>query len=462
VLSLQSALKAEDIRKIHAQSLDVLDSVGIDYKTPRALEVLEQYGCQVEYDKTWARIPSDLVEWAVEQSPRNVVLHARNPEHDVYLDGGRSHHTTDSQGTQAIDLETGKIHDSCSTDLDKMLLLADALDNTEIVNISISASDVPAHLRTIYHFCRGFTLTDKHIRTGVLNARQVPYLVEMTKIVTGSDSFQPIFSAVDCTISPLMHDGSMTEACIELARLGVPILVYPMPLAGGTSPVTLGGTILLHNIEFLSGLVLFQCANPGTPIVYGTGASQLDMQTGRYGGSANGVGMGCALLNMARYYGLPANLWGLSTKSKQLDAQYGFEAIAAALLATLAGADEIYGLGLLGEAQIFSLEKMVIDNHLISQIGHMVTPIRVDDESLQVNLIKEVGIGGEYLTKKDTLKFTRSEYVPRWPPYGTELIELATKEALDILRNHTPPSLPLGANDDMEMLLKEADACLNI
>jgi trimethylamine--corrinoid protein Co-methyltransferase len=133
----------------------------------------------------------------------------------------------------------------------------------------------------------------------------------------------------------------MTEACIELAKLNVPIMIYPMPLAGGTSPVTLGGTMLMHNIEFLSALVLFQCVNPGAPLIYGTGASQLDMQTGRYGGGADGFGVGAALINLARYYDLPANLFGLSTKSKKIDAQYGYEAVAGTMLAYLAGADEI-------------------------------------------------------------------------------------------------------------------------
>ena len=213
-------------------------------------------------------------------------------------------------------------------DLKKMLLFADALDKVEIVNVTVSASDIPAHLRTIYHFAQAFTLTSKHVRTGVLNAKQVPFLVELVKAVTGSDVFRPIFSAVDCTISPLMHDGPMTEACIELAKLNVPIMVYPMPLAGGTSPVTLGGTMLMHNIEFLSGLVLFQCVNPGAPIIYGTGSSQLDMRTGRYGGSADGYGTGASLINMARFYDVPANMWGMSTKSKQIDAQYGYEALA--------------------------------------------------------------------------------------------------------------------------------------
>jgi len=460
MLSLQPALSEQDVKRIHAHSLDVLENVGIDYKTPKALEILEEKGCRVDYDRNWASIPPELVEWAIKNAPRNVLLAARDPQRDVLLDGSRSHHTTDSQGTQAIDFETGEIHDSGAEDLKNMLLFADTLDKAEIVNVTVSASDIPAHLRTVYHFAKAFTLTSKHVRTGVLNAQQVPFLVELVRAVTQSSTFRPIFSAVDCTISPLMHDGPMTEACIELAKLNVPIMVYPMPLAGGTSPVTLGGTILMHNIEFLSGLVLFQCINPGTPIIYGTGSSQLDMNTGRYGGSADGYGTGVSLINMARFYDVPANMWGMGTKSKQIDAQYGYEALAGTMLAYLAGADEIYSLGLLGAAQILSLDKMVLDNHLIHQIEAMLTPINLDETHLQADLIEQVGVGGEFLTRKETLKYTRQEYIPMWPPHGTDLMELIHSEAAEILKNHTSPTLPEGADNRVKEILEEADKAL--
>ena len=457
MLSLQPALSEKEVKLIHNHSLDVLNNVGIDYKTPKALEILEERGCKVDYDRNWASIPPDLVDWAIKKAPRDVVLAARDPLKDLVLDGTRSHHTTDSQGTEAIDLETGELHDSCAADLKKMLLMADALDKVDIVNVSVSASDIPANIRTIYHFAQAFTLTSKHVRTGVLNAKQVPYLVELVKAVTGSDTFRPIFSVVDCTISPLMHDGPMTEACIELAKLKVPIMVFPMPLAGGTSPITLGGTLLMHNIEFLSGLVLYQSVNPGTPIIYGSEASQLDMQTGRYGGSADGYGMGTALHSLARFYDLPANLRGLATKSKSIDAQYGYEAAAGTILSYLSGADEIYSVGLLGSAQILSLEKMVLDNHLIHQIEYMLTPIKIDEDYLQADLIKRVGVGGEFLTQRETLKYTRSEYVPLWPPHDKNLLEVIHAEAQEILETHTPLPLPDGAEEKIKNILKEAD-----
>jgi trimethylamine--corrinoid protein Co-methyltransferase len=376
------------------------------------------------------------------------------------LDGRRPHHTTDSQGTEAVDLETGGRRDSTAEDLKRGLLFADALDMVEIVNVMVAATDVPAHVRTIHHFALAFTQTSKPVRTGVLHPREVPFIVELVRTVTGSDEFRPIFSAVDCTISPLMHDGPMTEACIELAKLRVPIMVYPMPLAGGTSPVTLGGTVLLHNVELLSGLVLFQAVNPGTPIIYGTGASQLDMHTGRYGGSADGHGLRLALCDVACFYKLPVNLWGLSSASGELDAQYGYEAASTALLSHLAGADEIYSVGLLGSAQILSLDKMVFDNHLARQIEIMARPVLVDEEHLQADLIERVGIGGHYLSQRETRAFTRREYVPVWPPAGKTAMEVVHEEALDILYSHQPPPMPAGAADRIEAIVAEADEML--
>jgi trimethylamine--corrinoid protein Co-methyltransferase len=233
-----------------------------------------------------------------------------------------------------------------------------------------------------------------------------------------------------------------------------------MPLAGGTSPVTLGGTILLHNVEFLSGLVLFQLVNPGTPIIYGTGASQLDMLTGRFGGSADGHAMRLALCDLARFYNLPVNLWGLSSASDKLDALYGHEATTYALLAYLAGVDEIYSMGLLGNAQILSLDKMVLDNHLARQIATMARPLLVDEEHLQAGLIERVDIGGHYLGQRETRAFTRREYVQSWPPANQVLLEAIHEEALDILNNHQPPPLPPGAEDQIKPIMAEADRAL--
>jgi trimethylamine--corrinoid protein Co-methyltransferase len=154
------------------------------------------------------------------------------------------------------------------------------------------------------------------------------------------------------------------------------------------------------------------------------------------------------------------NLGGLSTWPYELDAQYGYEATASCLLAYLAGADGIYSIGLLGSAQILSLDKMVLDNHLAHQIEIMVSPVLVDEEHLRADLIERVGIGGHYLNQRETRDFTKREYVPVWPPAGKTMLELAHVGALDILHNHQPPPLPAGAEEKIKAIVAEADRAL--
>jgi trimethylamine--corrinoid protein Co-methyltransferase len=459
-LSLMPVLTRSEIEHIHERSLDLLERVGIDYQTPRALEVLERHGCPVDYERNWASLPRDFVEWAIEQAPRVVRLEARDPSRSVVLDGRRAHHTCDSQGTRAIDFETGECVPSTEESLRRGILFADALDKLDIVNVMVAATDVPAHVRVVRHFEIAFELTSKPVRTGVLHAEQVPFLVELARAATGEDEFRPIFSTVHCSISPLMHDGAATAACMELAKLDVPILLHPMPLAGATSPLPPAGTILQHNVEVLSGLALFQAVHPGAPLVYAAGPAQLDMISGNYADSANAHAMRLALVDIARFYNLPVNLGGLGTASHSLDAQYGYEATSSCLLAYLAGVDEVFSTGLLDSSQTLSLDKLVLDNHLTRELEIMVQPIQIDEEHLSADLIEQVGIGQHYLKRPETLASLREEYVRVWPPVGRDVLELARDEAREILKNHRSPALPDGALERMREIVGEADRML--
>jgi trimethylamine--corrinoid protein Co-methyltransferase len=254
-----------------------------------------------------------------------------------------------------------------------------------------------------------------------------------------------------------MHDGAATDACMELAKLSVPILLHPMPLAGATSPLPPAGTILQHNVEVLSGLALFQAVHPGAPLVYAAGPAQLDMISGNYADSADGNAMRLALVDVARFYNLPVNLGALGTASSSLDAHYGYEASSACLLAYLAGVDEIYSMGLLDSSQTLSLDKLVLDNHLARELEIMVQPIRIDEEHLAADLIEQVGIGQHYLKRPETLASLRKEYVRVWPPTGRDVLDLVHGEARQILENHRSPALPDGGLEKMREIVSEAD-----
>jgi len=157
--TLGPKLDRREVDLIHERSLELLERMGIVYASARALEILEQAGCRVDYERLWASLPRDVVEWALQQAPRVVRLGARDPARDVVLDGRRTHHTLDSQGSQAIDLETGERRASTTEDLKRGFLVADALDRLEIVNVMVAATDAPAHSQTVHHFFHAFTQT---------------------------------------------------------------------------------------------------------------------------------------------------------------------------------------------------------------------------------------------------------------------------------------------------------------
>jgi trimethylamine:corrinoid methyltransferase-like protein len=117
-------------------------------------------------------------------------------------------------------------------------------------------------------------------------------------------------------------------------------------------------------------------------------------------------------------------------------------------------------MGLLGSAQILSLEKMVLDNHLTRRIEIMTRPVLVDEAHLQADLIERVGIGGHYLSQRETQVYTQREYVPVWPPAGKTMLEIAREEALEILHTHQPPPLPTGAAEQIDAIMAEAEKAL--
>jgi trimethylamine--corrinoid protein Co-methyltransferase len=207
-------------------------------------------------------------------------------------------------------------------------------------------------------------------------------------------------------------------------------------------------------------LALFQAVQPGAPLIYAAGPSQLDMVTGNYADSANGNAMRLALVDVARFYNLPVNLGGLGTASSSLDALYGYEATSACLLAYLAGVDEVYSMGLLDSSQTLSLDKLVLDNHLTRELEIMVQPIQIDEEHLSADLIEQVGIGQHYLKRPETLASLRKEYVRVWPPTGQNILDLVHAEAQQILENHRPLALPEGALEKMREIISEADRML--
>jgi len=262
---------------------------------------------------------------------------------------------------------------------------------------------------------------------------------------------------VTCSISPLKIDKQYGDLVVTIAQAGIPLVCPAEPLCGATSPVTLTGNLVIQTVDSLMGVMLTQIVNPGTPVIFGSVASSADLKSFKY--LAGSVEMG--LLNaagaqMAHFYRLPFYATGGMTDSKVLDAQSGYESALTSLLCALAGANFIHdAAGLMEFALTACYEKFVIDNDILGMVMRAVEGIKVDDDSLAFDLIKEVGPGGNFVTAKHTRDFMRSEhYQPsvsdrysreEWAAKGSKTTwERAAERVKDILANHNyslPPAI---------------------
>jgi len=241
---------------------------------------------------------------------------------------------------------------------------------------------------------------------------------------------------------------------VAIADSGIPLVCPAEPLCGTTSPVTLAGNLVIQTVDSLMGVMLTQIANPGTPVMFGSVATNTDLRNLRY--LAGSIEMGllsAAGTQMAQFYQLPFYATGGMTDSKVLDAQSGYESALTNLLCALAGANFIHdAAGLMEFALTMSYEKLVIDNEILGMIMRTVEGIRVDDETLAFDLIKQVGPGGNFVTAKHTRRFMRSEhYQPllsnrssreEWESNGSKAIWEKAAEVVQEIIAHDAYSLP--------------------
>jgi trimethylamine--corrinoid protein Co-methyltransferase len=300
------------------------------------------------------------------------------------------------------------------------------------------------------------------------------FMIEMLKAVQGEEEMRkrPIMTASFSPTSPLQFSVEVTKIAARAAEHNLPIAVLPCPVAGATSPVTLAGTLVQQNAEMLAGITMVQLLNPGNPVQYSPRCIPLDMRTGQacYGIEATMMNVGC--VQLAKYYNLPCDVYGLDTDSKMLDEQAGIERAMAGLLPALAGADSLSGAGCLESGITTSYEQLVIDDEIYAMIFRAAKGVSVNEETLAVDVIAKVlRESSNFLEQKHTLNHFRTEhFMPalasrearaRWEKTGSKsLAETAREKVRKILGEHQPLSLDEDVDKEIEKILKTATKAL--
>jgi len=463
-------LSRDQLYSLHLASLELLEEVGVRVLSEEALELCDQAGAEVDFKRQVVRMPQYLVEECIRKSPHKVTLYGRDRKYRLYIGGDKIYFGTVGIGTRIINPRTGQYQPLTTKDLAEITRLADALENVDFYHAMGTPTDVPLEVGHTYAWLISFKNTGKHIMNSLIDKESAQVVLKMGTIVAGGEDElrkTPIMTFVICLSSPLLHDKGATEALLEAARFGLPTLAESGPLAGANSPVTLAGTLVQNNAEVLSGLVLSKLANPRSPFIYGSWARCMDMKTGNvvFGGPEFALLQMC-VTQLAHYYNLPCAGGGMLCDSKKADAQSGCEKMLTALLPALSGGRLILGMGLVASETVLSFEQLVLDNEIAGMVKRVLRRIDFRDETLAVDVIKKVGIGGHFMAEKHTLQHVDSEFwLPQvmdryvldgWLKRGAmDAQQRAREVALQKLDEHKPVPLPKDISSELDKVIGE-------
>jgi len=408
-------LTEDAIAKIDQTVMRVIEEVGFEVNSAAALRLFEEAGAWVDMKERRVRLPQAKVRKLIGISPPEVKLCGQEEKHDIFLGSSRVYTGTGGTALYIYEPATRQKRPATLEDLKRITRLVNRLDNIHLFMLPTYPGELTMEQVDANRFFAGLDNTTKHIMGGVYTLDGVKQVLRMAEIAAGSAEElrqRPLISMVACSISPLKMDAQYGDLVIEIARKGIPLVCPSEPLCGATSPITLAGNLVIQTADSLLGVMLSQIVNPGTPVIFGSVATNTNLRTLNY--LAGSVEMG--LLNaagaqMAQFYHLPFYATGGMTDSKVLDAQSGYESAISNLLCALAGANFIHdGAGMMEFALTACYEKFVIDNEILGMVMRAVAGIKVNDDTLAFDLIKEVGPGGNFVAAKHTRRFMRREH----------------------------------------------------
>lgn len=462
-------LSSDDVTRIHEASLEVLAETGVMFYSQRALDALEAHGAIVDRATTVARIPRETVEQALATLPSTMILGGRTPEFDLPVDGAHAYLSSDGCAPFVRTLD-GEVRRSRKQDVHEAARVVDAMPNLSLTSAIVSAQDCPEETRVLHEFDACIRASRKHtVAVSMKDATEAAPLIRMAEAVAGGSAelkARPLFSVILGTVAPLHQERFGMDLAFALGAAGIPVFLYPMPIIGATAPVTPAGTAVVNNTELLAAVTAIQLACPGAPLIHAGGPAALDMRSGGYFANVpEALLLRAAQGHMARFYGMPAGLgWG-GTKAMTPDAQAAYENTSGLLLAFLAGADLLFGAGLLDSVQQLSLQELVIADEVFGIVTRLLKGVAVDRESLAVDLIKRMGFNGDYLFDGHTRAHVRELWRGRlgeigtlesWQAAGAPSLEAKAAETVREILASSPDEFPEDLGREMGQIIEAA------
>ena len=448
-------LTHDDVKKIHDATLHIIEKVGVRFPSKRALEVWADNGAEIDYDKMIVRAKPALIEQALDSCPPFYTLAARDPKQDLALDGNHVYVGTDGCGVEVIDIHTGVKRTSELQDVADIARIADATEEVAFHWVPVSAQDKPHQTRGLHEIKTIWGNSTKHVQTeSIYSEHEARAAIEMASLIAGGREQlrkRPALSLMQCTASPLGHDGGSLDAALLAAEAGIPTGFMTMAACLTTGPATMAGNLAVGNAEVIAATAMLQLAYPGAPVFYAAAQTASDLRNGAYtGGGPEDFLFGAATNVLADYYNIPLSMGSFATGAKEPNWQAGLENSLSTFMASIVMSDMLLGLGFLHGSRIWSFAEMMLDAEIFSIIHKMMQGIPVNDETLSLDAIAAVGPGGNFLSQKHTRNHMRDLFLPQfmnrrpyteWETKKDDARDWALNKARKLLAEHQPDPL---------------------
>ena len=461
-------LGPQEMDAIHLASLEILSRVGIEVHDDDARDLLVKGGGSA--DGIRVRLPEHLVQWALDVAPRQITLSDRNGRVAMRARGHNSYFGGGSDCLNILDHHTGERRRPTLDDVRDAVRLQDALPEIDFVMSAVLPGDVDQRIYDRYQMEVMLNHTTKPIVFVTPDFEGTVAAVEMCEAVAGgAEAFQrsPFATCYINVTAGLIANEEALQKCMYLAGKGLPLLWIPLNAGGVNSPVTTAGCMASMNAGTLLGVVLAQLVREGTPVgVPGWNGGPYNLQT-MVGNYVLADEQGVAT-SMGKFYDLPVFGLGGSTDSKVLDHQCGAEAMVSLVYALLNGANIVHDVGFMDAGLQYSFQLLAMCNEHLGFLRAANAGVAVDDESLALAVVEELGPDGDYLSHDHTLRNFRRAYhskmvdkrpYSQWVEQGATTMEQRAAKHVDrLLEKHEPEPLPAGVQRDIKQIVEREQA----